>query len=341
MMDLLPDLKPTSYTLRRFILVICSLLITSLTVNVVLSDGSRNLDEAIALFENKDYEEARPIFQALIDEDKTNAEANFYLGRIALAADDDPKQASKWLKKAVKYDDSRAEYHFLLGQVYGMRAQDASIFKAPGLAKGVKKQFLRTVELDPDHMDARFGLMQFYLNAPGIMGGSDEKARVQAEEIKTRNPVMGCHASAVIYEHDDKMDLAEGEYHNLIASDPDNSDYQYYLGYFYQNHEQFDKAFDLFDNILQDHPEELRALYQIGRTGALSGQRPDRAADCLLQYLLSEPGPDDSGLDWAHHRLAMVYDKAGKIDSARVHYEAALVINPDHTQAKKALKKLK
>ncbi len=308
--------------------------------SILRADEAGKLGQGIQLFDEEQYAEAKEIFQNLADEDNTNAEVAFYLGRISLILDDDPKLAQKWLKKAVKYDDCKADYHFWLGQAYGIRAQNAGIFKAPGLAKKVKKEFLRALELDPDHLDARFGLMQFYLQAPGIVGGSAEKAKAQAEEIKKRDPVMGYSAYALIYEHDEKYDLAEQEYLNLIESEPDSTRYHFSLGYFYQRTEKYAEAFETFEGILEAHPDELNALYQIGRTGAYSGLRQERAAGCLQAFLLSEPGKDNPGIDWAHHRLAMVFHQAGEIDSARVHYEAALTINPKLKEAKKALKEL-
>lgn len=317
-----------------------ALLLLIFLTSILGADETGRLEQGIQLYDEEQYAEAKEIFQSLAEEDETNAEVAFYLGRITLILDDDPKLAQKWLKKAVKYDDNNADYHFWLGQAYGIRAQNAGIFKAPGLAKKVKKEFLRAIELDPGHLDARFGLMQFYLQAPGIMGGSDEEAKEQVEEIKKRDPVMGCRASALVYEHDEKYDLAEQEYLNLIASDPDCTRFHYFLGFFYQEREKYAEAFATFEGILEAHPDELNAIYQIGRTGALSGLRPERAAECLQVYLLSEPGKDNPGIDWAHHRLAMVFQEAGEIDSARIHYQAALTINPKHKAAKKALKKL-
>ncbi len=58
-------------------------------------------------------------------------------------------------------------------------------------------------------------------------------------------------------------------------------------------------------------------------------------------HSLSEPAEDRPSLSWAHYQLGMVYERADKLDSARVHYESALALDPDHKEAKKALKNLK
>ncbi len=315
-------------------LVLASLLIPVVSAS---ADDGNTLQEGISLFEAEDYQRAQEIFQPLADE---NAEAAFFLGRCYLNQDQ-TDEALQWLKRAVELDDSRSEYYLWLGDVYGRKAQNASIFKAPGYAKKVKKNFLKAVELDPDNLQARFALLQYYLQAPGIVGGSTEKALEQAEEIKKRDAAWGHQAYALVYQDKEDYEAAEKEFLQAIEEAPEDLDMQYALGYFYQRREKYNDAFAVFENILKAHPDELNALYQIGRTGALSGLNSERAAACLQKYLSVEPGEQNPSLDWAHYRLGMVYQKSGQTDSARVHYQAALELNPDHKEAKKALKKLK
>lgn len=305
----------------------------------VYAEETDSLQEAIGLFETEKYAEAKRIFQAIADQDDKNAAAAFYLGRIC-SYEDDAKLAIEWLKKAVELDEGNSEYHFWLGNAYGQKAQDASIFKAPGLAKKVKKEFEKAVEFDPDNVRARFALMQFYLQAPGIMGGSDKKAHRQAEEIKKRDPAWGHRAFGQIYEHEENYQLAEKEYLASVEENPQNLDSRYALSYFYQETGNFEKAFGTLEKLLEAHPGEINALYQIGRTGALSGQNWERAAECLQRYLQSEPAEGSPSIEWAHYRLGMVYHKAGKEDLAREQYEAALQLSPKFKEAKKALKQL-
>jgi tetratricopeptide (TPR) repeat protein len=315
------------------------LILIALSATVVRgkADDGSVLQKGIDLYEAEKYEKAQEILQPLAEE---NAEAAYYLGRCSLNQDD-IDEALKWLEKAVELDDSQSKYYLLLGDIYGRKASNAGIFKAPGYAKKVKKNFLKAVELDPDNLQARFALMQYYLQAPGIVGGSTEKAAEQAEEIKKRDKAWGHQAYALVYQDREDYEAAEKEFLEAIEEDPENLEMQYALGYFYQRREKYNDAFAVFENILKSHPDEINALYQIGRTGALSGLKSDRAVACLQNYLLLEPGERNPSLDWAHYRLGMIFMKSGITDSARVHFQAALELNPDHKEAKKALKKLK
>lgn len=307
----------------------------------IKAENSETLREAIQYFKDGQDEEAQKILQSILKDDTENAEATFYLGRIYLNREDGDKLAVKWLEKAVELDETNSSYHFWLGNAYGMKAQEASVFRAPGLAKKVKKHFLRAVELDPDNTDARFGLMQYYLQAPGIMGGDDAEGKKQAEEIKKRDSLLGHRACAIVYEHEEQYDLAEKEYLAAIQEASDSTNSYYMLGFYYQNREEFQKAYDLFEEVLKKNPLDLVALYQIGKTGALSGQNLERAAECLHRYLLMDPGKNMPSLDWAHCRLGTVFQNAGEIDSAKVHFQTAIKLNPDHKEAKKALKTIK
>jgi tetratricopeptide (TPR) repeat protein len=301
------------------------------------SDQNASFERGLDLFEAGQYDEAKTIFEPLA---RDNAEAAYRLGRIYLQEDNVDKSI-KWLKKATKLDESKAEYYRWLGNAYGRKAQDASIFSALGVAKNVRKNFEAAVELDPEDVGSRFALVQFYTQAPGIAGGDKDKARFQAEEIKKRDSALGHQAFGVIYQIEEDYEKAEREYRAAVEEEPDSTDVRYALGFFYQQTEQGEKAVETFSSLFKDHPDEWAALYQIGRTGALLGVQLDAAAESLLQYLLSEPAEDDPSLAWAHYRLGMVYEHAELPDSAKIHYRAALKSDPDHKEAKKALKKLK
>src|SRR5712691_9652109 len=91
-------------------------------------------------------------------------------GRTALIRRE-PERAVDLLERAVAQDPNSAEAHYLLGDAYGDLAQKASIFKQPGLARRTREEFERAVELDPNHVQTRFGLVHYYIVAPGFMGG--------------------------------------------------------------------------------------------------------------------------------------------------------------------------
>ena len=217
---------------------------------------------------------------------------------------------------------------------------EASVFRQPGLAKKTRVAWEKAVALDPNSLDARDSLIQFYLQAPGVMGGGVDKAREQAAEIRKRDAVRGHIASANIALDQKDPAGAERELKAAIQEAPAEPRPRLSLALLYQEQEKWAAAFDTLEALLKTAPDNYDALYQVGRAAALSGQRLDRAEECLKRYLGHTPGPQSAPLANAHFRLGQVYEKKGNKAQARAEYQAALKLDPRLEDAKKALAKL-
>jgi tetratricopeptide (TPR) repeat protein len=97
----------------------------------------------------------------------------------------DIDQAAALFEQAVAQSPKSAEAHYRLGSAYGAQAQKASIFSQASLASKTRQELEQAVALDPNHVEARFALVQFYVLAPGIIGGSYDKAFAQVDEKRT------------------------------------------------------------------------------------------------------------------------------------------------------------
>ena len=109
----------------------------------------------------------------------------FELGRMEFAAQR-YDQAIVWFEKALLLDERNSEYHLWLGRAYGHEAERSAVFRQPLLALKVKEHFEKAVELNPDNLEARADLQEYYEKAPVFLGGGMEKARAQAQEIARR-----------------------------------------------------------------------------------------------------------------------------------------------------------
>ena len=111
-------------------------------------------------------------------------------GRAALDRDD-PQAAVNLLEKAVAQNPGDSHAHYFLGVAYGHLAEKAGVFRRASLARHTRDEFERAVSIDPDDLDARFALVEFYSLAPRYLGGSSQKALQEAEEIRKRDPKAG------------------------------------------------------------------------------------------------------------------------------------------------------
>jgi tetratricopeptide (TPR) repeat protein len=270
------------------------------------------------------------------------AAEHFKAGRAAF----DSKKADaavKSFEQAVRLEDKNAEYHLWLGNALGTVAQHASVLRQPFLAKRVKSEFERTVALDPASIDGHDGLMQFYLEAPGIMGGSVAKARAEAEEIARINPLRGHFARATVANHDKDQTVVEHEYRAAASEFPDTLGAIAALVNLLATSNRADEAFALLDRYLAHKPNDLVALFQIGRTAAITGKQLDRGEQALHTVLAAPGVGTDPALPApasVHFRLGDIAAKRGAKDQARAEYEKAIELNPRLGAARKALKAL-
>jgi tetratricopeptide (TPR) repeat protein len=208
--------------------------------------------------------------------------------RVHAALDrDDPKTAADLLEPAVTQTPDDAQLHYLLGVAYGEMAEKASVFRQPGLARKTRNEFERAVQLDPNLVDARWSLVQYYTLAPRFLGGGDEKAVDQAREIARRNPVYGHRAMAFI--------------------DENKKDYQ--------------AAMAELDAGLEINPSDMASLFELGYVAANSGINLVRGEQALLKYLARKPGRADAPADRAMYWLGKIYEREGRKDDAERAYE--------------------
>jgi tetratricopeptide (TPR) repeat protein len=259
------------------------------------------------------------------------------LGEV-LSTMDRKRDAAEQFEKAIKINDKVATHHLWLGSALADLADSTGKIKLPFLARRIKSEFERTVALDPASIDGRSALVDFYTQAPGVMGGSKEKAQEQIREIVKLNPLRGHFKQAQLYLREKKVAEAEKEYLAAEQAAPDTSTVGYALGSFYQGQQRWSDAFAVYDRMEKRFPKEWQVRFQMGRTAALSGERLERG-ERELRALIAAPPADmpKNTLAGAHHRLGMILERQGKKEQARAEYQEALSINPANQDAKKSL----
>ena len=251
--------------------------------------------------------------------------------------------AIKAFEKAVALDEMNADYHLWLGRAVGTVAQNASVLRQPFLARRVRAEFERTVELDPSNIGAREGLVTFYIQAPGVMGGSIAKAREQADAIAKISPMRGHFARASIAGNQKDAATVEREFRAAADESPDSVAAATTLANFLANSNRGDEAFVVVDRYLAHHPGDLLATFWIGRLAAVTGKQLERG-EKALRTVLATPGlgtePNQPAPFAVHYRLGDIAAKGGNKELARKEYEKTLELNPKFEGARKALKAL-
>jgi tetratricopeptide (TPR) repeat protein len=294
----------------------------------------------VAAFEAGDLDRSGELFEILVAADGDDALAAYYLGRIASDREDWDVAIAR-LERAIELGPVSPEVHAFAGLAYVGKLDTVGIFSQLGWARKARAAFLLAVELDPDNLDSRQHLLDYYIFAPGIAGGSTAKAGEQAEAIRERDPFLGHLAWAQVHEASDELDVARNDLRAAIALRPDDVDTR--LRLVTQLHEvrRFEEAWTNLEAARAAAPDRPTVLYQMGRTADLSGKHLDAGAAALERYL--EVASDATVLlrSWAWYRLGSIHMQAENEQAARQAFEGALRVDPEHDEARKALKKLR
>jgi tetratricopeptide (TPR) repeat protein len=224
--------------------------------------------------------------------------------------------------------------------MFGVVAIDANPLKQAYLAPKIKNEFEKAAALEPNNLQTQWGLISYYTQAPGFLGGSWDKAFECAKVISRNNPAQGCRAFGKIYLAQKKKDLAEKEFIKATQLEPDQPENDYALALFYEETKVYEKAFAIYDEVMAKDPGNKVAGFHLGRMSAHCGRQLDKGIACLNQYLGYRPRPNEPSHSGAHLCLAMIYEKKGDIPKAKSCYETSLKLEPGMKEAQEALERL-
>jgi tetratricopeptide (TPR) repeat protein len=243
-------------------------------------------------------------------------------------------------EKAVSLDPGNGSYHLWLGRIYGEKAERASLLTAVGMAKKVRAEFERAVALDPDSSEARTDLAEFYLEAPGIVGGGRDKARAQADLLAARNPSMAHWVKGRLAEKNKDTAAAEQEYRSAIAASNGGARAWLNLASFYRHTNRLDKmdqALHTMESAPLDRPEALMdgatMLLRTGRDFPL-------ATRLLRRYLASTTTVEEAPVFKAHYLLGELLEQQGDRQGSANEYRASLALASGFSKAQESLNRV-
>lgn len=348
--------------------------IITVLLSTTFSFAQSGIDQGVSLFEQNKLSEAKTFFSTYLKSNKKDAEANFYLGRIYFDEDDFGK-ATDWIKKATKYDKTNSKYYMWLGHSYGRRTQQASKIRQPFLAKDSRKNYEKAIELDPNNVEARESAMEFYLQAPGFLGGGRDKAEAQANAISNINEIAGIMAWGRVYTYYDEEDNALNHYTSAMEMYPEEmTPYYRIFNYFFskqdytsaievankqltfndttaaiylnlgnalQRNEQYDEGLEAYYKTLELDSTFYNTWYQIGRLSAVSGMHLETGKKYIENFIARGELVNDGTMAWAYYRLGSIYEHMNDAASAKTQYQSALKKDKKHAESKEALARLR
>ncbi|MAK36092.1 MAG: hypothetical protein CMC15_07945 [Flavobacteriaceae bacterium] len=295
-----------------------------------LLSAQTTFDRAEAYFKKEQFSKAKPLFQQYLKEHPNHQKTREYLGDIA-GYKKDWDTAIDFYEDLVEENDRSANYHFKYGGALGMKALSISRIRAATYIGDIKEHFEKAATLDPNHIEVRWALVEFYMQLPGIIGGSEKKATKYANQLLKISPVDGYLANGYIAEYDDRPADAERYYKKAI--DVGGSPHTYEkLAEHYEKNNKPKEALETANKSLQIHKRNS-LNYQIGKIAAQYNLDAELGINCLQAYIENHSVRDGVPKDWAYYRLAQIYKNLGKKNTALQWIDKALADRPDFEQA--------
>ena len=276
------------------------------------------------------FKRALQVLEPRVKANPNDAEASALLSQVRLALGD-RDNAMRLAEIAVRVEPKVADYHWRLAEAIGEQAERAGILKQFGLARRFKQEAEATIALDASNIDARFGLLVFYLKAPGIVGGDTKKAEQVITEIAKLDQAAGylarvrlltetkeagdidtlyaqaaatsktvqtaCESrSALMNRHigatPPRLEQAEQQARELIKIAPSRLDGYSGLAIIYATNDKFAELDAVLADAERHVPDNLNTYYQAGRVLHARGADLPRA-ERLLSILDASPrGPN-------------------------------------------------
>lgn len=259
---------------------------------LVLVTGERSwandLAKAEELYRYTAYEESL----ALLDKKSNDSATNFLLGRDYFMVGDF-KKATEYFQRAVSVSPENSDYMDWLGRAYGRRAELASLLSAPGYAVKARQAFEASVKLDPKNSEALSDIFDYYLNAPGFMGGGFDKAEEVAEKISAVDPPEGYHVKALLAQHRKKYSDAEQALRKAIAVAPHEVGHMITLAKFLANQGRMKESDAVFAEVEKAHPTAPQVWFARADTLIKSKRNLQEARQLLEKYVQAPITVDD------------------------------------------------
>ena len=275
--------------------------------------------------------------QSVTRVDPHNGAAQFVLCRTFYLLDQaDPAIGA--CEAAAASLNSSAAYDWL-GRAYGLKAGKVGPFAAMGYARRVRTAFETAVRLDPHDGAALNDLSEFYVQAPGIVGGGVTRARDLADRSAAALPQNANRIRALAAEKNGDYGTAEREFRAAAAGNQPTAWAD--LADFYARRKQTDRALDALQHaVASDHAADS-VLVDCAEIMVNSVHtHPELAEQWFRAYLNGRSQSEAAPVFRVRTELAQLLLSRGDKAAARSELSRALALASAYEPAKKALRSL-
>lgn len=233
-----------------------------------------------ALYQAERFDELQRAAAARAAAQPDDVQAVLGVALAALARDDAPARlaAIQRAEACIEKQPKAAPCQYALGTVLGVQAMSEGMFKAARSVGTIRDALQAAHELDPAWFPARSALSEFYLLAPGMMGGSVAKAAELARSAPKPEQVRLLQARAAAQEKKFEQALQgfmalPAEMEATVAEDARAWATQCVLAM--AGSGQAAKAQPLAEKMAREHARYAQPVYALARVRGETGAREE------------------------------------------------------------------
>ena len=263
-----------------------------LVVASAAADPSASADamrQASALYQHTEYQQS---LHVLAQNPAPDAPGYLLSGKNYFMLGD-YKKATELFEKAIALSPDNSDYELWLGRAWGRRAETSGWLMAGVHASKARQCFERAVALDPHNREAKNDLFDFYLNAPGFLGGGLDKAEAIAKSIAKERPPESEFEQAQIADRRKDYATAEAHLRRAMELAPNEAGRIVDLARYVAKRGRLAESDALFEQARKLAPSLPRVAFAEARVDIENHRNLEQARGLLQGYLRSNLTPDD------------------------------------------------
>jgi tetratricopeptide (TPR) repeat protein len=265
-------------------------------------------DRARELYQRTEYQSSLNLLLPLANKD---AEEFQLIGQDRFMLGDYKKAAEAFDNTLSLLQGSHRPIHVgiyvWLGRAYGRRAETSGPLSAPGYASHSRKYFEAAVQMDIRNKEASGDLFDYYMGAPGFLGGGLSKAQDLAQRVSAADPAEGQHLQALLSEKSKDYAAVEQHLRSAIRIEPQQASRVMELARFLARRGRAQESDSLFDQAQRTAPQDHSILFYRAETDIETNRNLGNAHALLESYLRAPLTPDDPPRRRAEELLAKTH----------------------------------
>lgn len=289
-----------------------------------------------SLLKDGKYEEAETEAKRLLQQSPDSQNYQFALAQIYLNTQQ-YDEAEEFIEKVLEHEQLEEKHWLMASGIYGMQAQESSIFSKLGYAKKAKSSLKSLLTLNPRNEEGLIGMIQFHMAAPGIAGGDEDEIPRLMQRLKIVNPTRHTLMQAQRYFADEDIDGGLAVIDAGLKEQPNSVELLFVKAVQYGQKSYYQQAFDIFNRIqsislpananTQEKSWHVMSVYQSGKVSAEHGVSLEQGKKNMFAFMESEQSQVEES--WIRFRLGQILWQLNEKDFAKSQFELIPSLDPD------------